>query len=56
MLKRAVRYPVIYAAIVGAVAVVYMRLPTSFLPSEDQGNIIVNVQLRPAPRKSERWL
>ncbi len=37
----------IYAAIVGAVAVVYMRLPTSFLPSEDQGNIIVNVQLPP---------
>ena len=35
MLKRAVRYLVIYAAIVGAVAVVYMRLPTSFLPSED---------------------
>ena len=29
------------------VAVVYMRLPTSFLPSEDQGNIIVNVQLPP---------
>lgn len=24
-----------------------MRLPTSFLPSEDQGNIIVNVQLPP---------
>ena len=47
MLKRAVRYLVIYAAIVGAVAVVYMRLPTSFLPSEDQGNIIVNVQLPP---------
>ncbi|MCO4094296.1 MAG: efflux RND transporter permease subunit [Acidovorax sp.] len=47
MLKRAGRYLIIYAAIVGAVAVVYMRLPTSFLPSEDQGNIIVNVQLPP---------
>ncbi|MBY0410358.1 MAG: efflux RND transporter permease subunit, partial [Burkholderiaceae bacterium] len=47
MLKRAARYLVIYGAIVGAVAVVYMRLPTSFLPSEDQGNIIVNVQLPP---------
>ncbi|AOG22731.1 efflux RND transporter permease subunit [Acidovorax sp. RAC01] len=47
MLKRAARYLIIYAAIVGAVAVVYMRLPTSFLPSEDQGNIIVNVQLPP---------
>ncbi|ODS60160.1 MAG: multidrug efflux RND transporter permease subunit [Acidovorax sp. SCN 65-108] len=47
MLKRAARYLVIYAAIIGAVTVVYMRLPTSFLPSEDQGNIIVNVQLPP---------
>ena len=26
---------------------VYTRLPTSFLPQEDQGNIIVNVQLPP---------
>ncbi len=47
MLKKAGRYLVIYAAIIGAVAVVYMRLPTSFLPGEDQGSIIVNVQLPP---------
>ncbi|MFT3813270.1 MAG: efflux RND transporter permease subunit [Acidovorax sp.] len=47
ILQRAARYLVIYAAIVGAVAVVYMRLPTSFLPNEDQGYFIVNVQLPP---------
>jgi multidrug efflux pump len=47
LLKKAGRYLVIYVAIIGAVAVVYMRLPTSFLPAEDQGNIIVNVQLPP---------
>jgi multidrug efflux pump len=47
LLKRAGRYLIIYAAIIGVVVVVYMRLPTSFLPSEDQGNIIVNVQLPP---------
>src|SRR5574344_1418210 len=47
ILQRAVRYLVIYAAIIGAVAVVYMRLPTSFLPGEDQGYIIMNVQLPP---------
>ena len=47
LLKKAGRYLVIYAAIIGAVAVVYLRLPTSFLPGEDQGNIIVNVQLPP---------
>ncbi|WP_310563966.1 efflux RND transporter permease subunit [Hydrogenophaga sp.] len=47
LLPRAGRALVIYAAIVGAVAVVYMRLPTSFLPNEDQGTMLVNVQLPP---------
>ncbi len=47
ILKRAARYLIIYVAIIGVVALVYMRLPSSFLPSEDQGNILVNVQLPP---------
>ncbi len=47
ILQRAGRYLVIYAAIIAGVAVVYMKLPTSFLPNEDQGTILVNVQLPP---------
>ena len=47
LLKRAGRYMVIYAAIIGVVALVYTRLPTSFLPAEDQGTLLVNVQLPP---------
>jgi multidrug efflux pump len=47
MLPRAARYLLIYAAIVGAVALVYGRLATSFLPNEDQGTMLVNVQLPP---------
>ncbi len=47
MLPRAARYLLIYVAIVAAAAVVYLRLPTSFLPSEDQGTMLVNVQLPP---------
>jgi len=47
ILRRAARYLVIYVAIIGAVVFTYMRLPSSFLPEEDQGNIIVNVQLPP---------
>lgn len=47
ILKRAARYLVIYVAIIAAVAAVYLRLPTSFLPNEDQGNLLVNVQLPP---------
>ncbi|MDM0038790.1 efflux RND transporter permease subunit [Variovorax sp. J22G21] len=47
MLKRAARYLIIYVAIAAAVVVIFRGLPTSFLPQEDQGNIIVNVQLPP---------
>ncbi len=47
MLRKAGRYLVIYAAIIGVVGWVYVRLPTSFLPAEDQGYLIVSVQLPP---------
>ena len=47
MLPRAARYLLIYVAIVGAAVVVYQRLPTSFLPNEDQGTMLINVQLPP---------
>ena len=47
LLRRAARYLVIYVAMIGAVALLYTRLPTSFLPGEDQGTMLVNVQLPP---------
>ena len=47
LLPRAGRTMVVYLAIVGAAVVVYNRLPSSFLPSEDQGTLLVNVQLPP---------
>jgi multidrug efflux pump len=47
LLPRAGRTLIIYVAIVAVAAVVYMRLPTSFLPNEDQGTMLVNVQLPP---------
>ena len=47
LLKKALRYLVIYAAIIGVVGWVYLRLPASFLPAEDQGTMLVNVQLPP---------
>ncbi|EXU75639.1 efflux RND transporter permease subunit [Erwinia papayae] len=37
MLNRSGRYLLIYGVIVAAMAVLFLRLPTSFLPSEDQG-------------------
>jgi len=36
---------VFYAAVVGLVALIFLRLPTSFLPQEDQGFIIVQFTL-----------
>ncbi len=47
ILRRAARYLIIYAAIVAAVALLFARLPSSFLPQEDQGYVLVNVQLPP---------
>ncbi len=47
ILRRAPRALILYAAIIAAAAVVYMRLPASFLPNEDQGTMLVNVQLPP---------
>ena len=47
LLPRAARYLVIYLAIIGTAVWMYQRLPGSFLPNEDQGNMLVNVQLPP---------
>ncbi|MBP6903174.1 MAG: efflux RND transporter permease subunit [Burkholderiaceae bacterium] len=47
ILRRSGRWMILFAVIVGAVAWMYQRLPSSFLPNEDQGYLIVNVQLPP---------
>jgi len=52
---RPVRYLVIYGAIVAAMVLFFHRLPTAFLPDEDQGFIICQVQL-PAGATQERTL
>ena len=47
MLNKTVRYMVVYGLILGIVALLYARMPSSFLPQEDQGYLITNVQLPP---------
>jgi multidrug efflux pump len=47
LLPTAARYLVIYLAIVAGAAWMYKGLPSSFLPNEDQGTMLVNVQLPP---------
>jgi len=50
-----VRYLVIYGAVVVAMVFLFLRLPTAFLPDEDQGFIICQIQL-PAGATQERTI
>ena len=50
-----VRYLVVYGAIVAAMVFFFLRLPTAFLPDEDQGFIICQIQL-PAGATQERTI
>jgi multidrug efflux pump len=52
ILKRTGRALLIFAAILLIVGWLYQRLPSSFLPNEDQGYIITNVQLPPGASTS----
>ena len=47
VLKKTGRYMLVYAAILVAVGFLFARLPTSFLPEEDQGYFISVIQLPP---------
>jgi multidrug efflux pump len=44
---RVKRYLAIYAALVGVTVIIFMRLPTSFLPTEDQGSIMMLLSAPP---------
>jgi multidrug efflux pump len=50
-----VRYLIIYGVIVVVMVFLFLRLPTAFLPDEDQGFIICQIQL-PAGATMERTL
>ncbi|CAJ1867786.1 efflux RND transporter permease subunit [Aeromonas salmonicida] len=45
VIKQGARYSIIYVAMLAVLAVLFMRMPTSFLPEEDQGVIMSMVQL-----------
>ncbi len=47
ILKRGVWMVGVYAVIIACVGLFYSRLPTSFMPQEDQGVVIINMQLPP---------
>ncbi|MFI8744991.1 efflux RND transporter permease subunit [Pseudomonas sp. NPDC077186] len=53
MLKRKAPYLVLYLAIVAVMAFMFTRIPTAFLPEEDQGVLFAQVQT-PAGSSAER--
>jgi len=53
ILRRSLRFLAIYAAIIVVLALLFVRLPTSFLPEEDQGVMFTQVML-PAGATQER--
>ncbi len=55
MIRRSGRSMIVYALLLGVMAVVFMRLPTSFLPEEDQGVLFSQIQL-PTGATQERTL
>ena len=57
VVERILKHPTlglgVYFAIVGAIAFIYLRMPSAFLPAEDQGYFITNIQL-PAGATEDR--
>ncbi|WP_334190129.1 efflux RND transporter permease subunit [Noviherbaspirillum sp.] len=47
LLARTGRTMIVFAAVIAVVGLMFVRMPSSFLPNEDQGYIIANVQLPP---------
>jgi multidrug efflux pump len=55
MLQTTGRWFIVYALVIAAVVILFARLPSSFLPEEDQGYFITNIQL-PVGATQERTL
>jgi multidrug efflux pump len=45
ILHRSLRWMLIYVLLLGAMVVLFLRLPTSFLPQEDRGMFLTSIQL-----------
>lgn len=53
MLHKSGRYLIIYAGLLAVTAFMFTRLPTSFLPNEDQGVFFTQVQLPPGATQEQ---
>ena len=55
ILKRSKRYMLVYLLIVAGLGVLFTKLPTTFLPDEDQGTLFVQVQLPQNSSAERTW-
>lgn len=56
VIKQGARYSIIYVAMLAVLAVLFMRMPTSFLPEEDQGSSCPWCNCRSVlPSSAPRW-
>ncbi len=53
ILQRTLRWLVLYLLILGGMVVLFMQLPTSFLPDEDRGVFTTSVQLPPGSTQQQ---
>ena len=52
LLRRSGRMAIIYVLVIGLAGLIYTRVPSSFMPTEDQGTLMVSVQLPPGATKA----
>ncbi|MFJ6326384.1 MULTISPECIES: efflux RND transporter permease subunit [unclassified Rhizobium] len=55
MIKLSIVFLLVFVLIGGAVAYLFNRLPSSFLPDEDQGILLTAIQLPPGATESRTW-
>ncbi|SCB22575.1 efflux RND transporter permease subunit [Rhizobium hainanense] len=55
MIRLSIVFLLIFVAIGGGVAYLFNRLPSSFLPEEDQGILLTAIQLPPGATDSRTW-
>ncbi len=55
MIRLSIVFLLVFVLIGGAVAVLFNRLPSSFLPEEDQGILLTAIQLPPGATDSRTW-
>ncbi|ENN84089.1 hydrophobe/amphiphile efflux-1 HAE1 HAE1 family [Rhizobium freirei PRF 81] len=55
MIRLSIVFLLVFVLIGGAVALLFNRLPSSFLPDEDQGILLTAIQLPPGATESRTW-